>query len=227
MRIDLHLHTEASRDCSSPYPEVLARLRAREIGVQAVTDHNTIEGALRLRELALEDGEGPQVIVGEEVTTSEGELIGLFLEREIPAGLSPEETIDRIRVQGGLVLLPHGFDPLKTMRLTPAARRRVADRIDIVEGFNARVSRPARNAEAVAWAAARDLPVSAGTDAHRVADVGVAWVETPERPIRGPVDLLTALREGEIHGDWTHPLWAVVQKGADMALRAVRRRWPF
>lgn len=227
MRIDLHLHTEASKDCSSPYREVLERLRAREIGVQAVTDHDTIEGALRLRELAHEDGEGPQVIVGEEITTSEGELIGLFLEELVPPGLSPEETIERIRAQGGLVLLPHGFDPLKAMRLKPRARRRVASRIDIVEAFNARVSRPTRNAEARAWAAARDVAVSAGTDAHRVADVGIAWVEAPERAITGPDALLAALREGEIHGDWTHPLWAVLQKGADRALRSVRRRLPF
>lgn len=233
MRIDLHLHTQASHDCASPYEEVLERCRARRIAVQAVTDHDTIEGALRMRELARARG-GPLVIVGEEVSSREGEIIGLFLERRVPPGLGAEETVARIKEQGGLVLLPHGFDPLKRLRLTPAARERVAADIDIVEGFNARVSHPRHNRAALAWARERGLAVAAGTDAHRVADVGVAFVESrprseappgsPPEPLPdAPATLLAALHDGVLQGAWTHPAVAIVKKAFDRSARAWRR----
>lgn len=232
MRIDLHLHTEASRDCASPYREVLERCLARRIAVQAVTDHDTIEGALRLRDLAAERG-GPAVIVGEEVSTRDGEIIGLFLEARVPPGESAEETVARIKAQNGLVLLPHGFDPLKRYRLQPAARARVAADIDIVEGFNARVSRPRHNRAALAWARERGLAVSSGTDAHRVADVGVAYVESGTEAdgaelsaaavAADPAALLAALHDGELQGAWTHPAVAIVKKAYDRSARAWRR----
>src|SRR5690625_627982 len=180
MRIDLHCHTEASHDCSSPLEDVLLRLRQKYIAVQPVTDHNVIDGALRLRAMAVAPGD-PQIIGGEEVTTSEGELIGLFLEERIPAGLSPEETVERIRGQGGLVVLPHGFDPLKAHRLSPQARERIAQDIDIVEVFNARVSSPRRNSDAGVWAAERDLASSAGPDAPVLRETGPTCVSLTDR----------------------------------------------
>ncbi|HEX7003074.1 MAG TPA: PHP-associated domain-containing protein [Trueperaceae bacterium] len=224
MRIDLHCHTEASHDCSSQFDGVITRCRQQRIAVQAVTDHDQIWGALELREKSTAPGD-PLIIVGEEVTTREGEIIGLFLEELIPADLSPEEVVERIREQGGLVLLPHGFDPLKTHRLSPAARERIAHEIDIVEVFNTRVSHPRRNAQASQWAAERDLPASAGTDAHIVPALGTAWVETPDRPIEGPEDLLAALRAGAISGTWTHPVAAYAYKLWDRGRRAAYRGW--
>lgn len=222
MRMDLHCHTEASHDCASPLDAVLLRCRQQNIAVQAVTDHNEIRGAVELRRSATAPGD-PQVIVGEEVTSSEGEIIGLFLEERIPAGLSPEEVVERIRDQGGLVLLPHGFDPYKAHRLSPAARERIAEEIDIVEVFNARVSHPRRNGQASDWAVERDLPASSGTDAHLVSALGTAWVETPDRRIDGPDALLAALRAGTVSGTWTHPFAAYAYKLWDSGRRAARR----
>ena len=224
MRIDLHCHTEASHDCSSRFDGVITRCRQQRITIQAVTDHDQIWGAQELKAMSTAPGD-PQIIVGEEVTTSEGEIIGLFLEELIPPDLKPEEVVERIREQGGLVLLPHGFDPLKTHRLSPAARERVADRIDIVEVFNSRVSHPKRNAQASQWAAERDLPASAGTDAHIVQALGTAWVETPDAPIEGPEDLLEALRAGTVSGTWTHPVAAYAHKLWDRGRRAAYRGW--
>lgn len=224
MRIDLHCHTEASHDCSSPLDAVLTRCRQQNIAVQAVTDHNEIAGALELAQTATAPGD-PLIIVGEEVTSREGEIIGLFLEEKIPAGLQPEEVIARIREQGGLVLLPHGFDPLKAHRLSPAARGRIAGNIDIVEVFNARVSHPRRNAEAAQWAADHDLAASSGTDAHVLSALGTAWVETPQREIDGPQALLEALRAGTISGTWTHPVAAYAYKVWDSGRRAALRGW--
>lgn len=212
-KIDLHLHTEASFDCVVPLPALLERLTETGITVQAVTDHNEIWAAQKVQALADErrrtHPQTPQIIVGEEVSTSEGEIIGLYLTEPVPRDLSPEETVERIKAQGGLVLLPHGFDPLKKKRLTPAALARIAEHIDIVETFNARISRPRWNRAGAAWADLRGLPKSAGSDAHTLADVGDAWVETQAVvDVSTPAGLLKALRCGTVAGKWTHPLLA-------------------
>ena len=226
MRIDLHCHTEASSDCKTSISKILARARVKGIAVQAVTDHNEVWGAQELQTLAeaQDEREVPTIIVGEEVSTREGEIIGLFLSECIPRGLSPEETVGRIKAQGGLVLIPHGFDPLKRHRLKPEALARIADDVDIVEAFNARISRPRWNRAAAAWADARGLLKSAGSDAHTLADVGTAWVEAPGRPVRSPADLLEALRLGTVSGRWTHPLLALGYKTWDSGFQTLKGR---
>jgi predicted metal-dependent phosphoesterase TrpH len=225
MKIDLHAHSEASADCSTPLAAILERCRARGVRVQAITDHNEIWGAQKLKELAAQagNGENPEltVIVGEEVSTTEGEIIGLFLSEAIPAGLTPEETVARIKAQDGLVVIPHGFDPLKRWRLQPVALERIAGQVDVVETFNARVSRPRWNQAAVAWAQAHKLSMSAGSDAHTLADIGSAWVEVPRQPVSDPQDLLDALGHGTPVGIWTHPVLAFMYKMVDRT----RRRW--
>ena len=222
MKIDLHLHTIASHDCRTPLPEVAARCRRRGIRVQAVTDHDQIWGA---QELALSADEDLDVIVGEEISTSEGEIIGLFLTELIPPRMSPEETVAAIREQGGLVLLPHGFDPHKTHRLRPDARERIAEDIDIVEVFNARVSHPRRNRHASDWAALHEAPASAGTDAHIPAAIGEAWVLTPPMDATTPEGLLRTLRLGVPDGTWVHPLPAYGYKLWDAGRRAALSGW--
>lgn len=226
MKLDLHCHSEASSDCRTPIHAFPDLLRARGISVQAITDHNEIWGGVALRTLvrarSLDDE--LTIIVGEEVSTREGELIGLFLTERIPAGLSPEETAAEIKRQGGLVLLPHGFDPLKRHRLRPEARERIAEMIDIVESFNARISRGRYNREAAAWATTRGLPLSGGSDAHTEDQIGDAWSEAPDRKVRTPEDLLAALRAGQVIGTWTHPAIAFGKKQLSSLRRASRTR---
>lgn len=217
MRIDLHCHSEASHDSRTPLSSFVQRCKTRGISVQAITDHNQVWGAKKLQEMC--QGTGLTVIVGEEISSSEGELIGLFLEEKIPAGLSAKETIAHIKAQGGLVLLPHGFDPLKRWRLRPEVLEHLSSHIDIVETFNARISRPHWNRVAMRWADQHQLPQSAGSDAHTLAQVGNAWVQTPQRPINGPEDLLEALRVGTVMGRWTHPVVAFAYKIWDFAHR--------
>ena len=165
MKIDLHCHTEASADCSTPLALFPARCRERGVRVQAITDHNEIWGAQKLQEMVEEEaikkaGFPLTIIVGEEVSTTHGEIIGLFLKERIPAGMSPKETVASITEQGGLVLLPHGFDPLKRWRLQPAALETIEDQIDIVETFNARISQLRWNQAAVDWTKAHGRPMS-------------------------------------------------------------------
>ena len=130
---DFHMHTAFSRDCDTP-PKVMAR-RCAEAGLNciAVTDHNTIRGALEVRELV-----DFTVIVGEEVKSTKGDIIGLFLEEEVPRGLSPMETVRNIKGQGGLVMVPHPYDMIRKGPLAPDALREVLPFVDLVETLNAR-----------------------------------------------------------------------------------------
>lgn len=213
MKMDLHCHTEASWDCSTALESIPDQCRKHGIRVQAITDHDEIEGAVKLKQMVEEDPESDlSIIVGEEIMTSEGEIIGLFLKRRIEPGLSPEETVQKIHEDKGLALLPHGFDPYKRFRLRPEARERIKNDLDIIETFNARVSRPRWNEDAVQWAKANNVVMSAGSDAHRLIDIGAAWVEVPKRPIHNPEDLMDALEGGIPVGDWTNPVWAFVLK---------------
>lgn len=229
MKIDLHCHSEASTDCSTPLELFPARCRERGVWVQAITDHNEIWGAQKLQEMVEEEkvkkaGFPLTIIVGEEVSTTHGEIIGLFLKEKIPAGMSPRETVAAIKEQGGLVSLPHGFDPLKRWRLQPVALGTVEDEIDIVETFNARISQLRWNQAAVDWAKVHNVPMSAGSDAHTLADIGSAWVEVPVQYIRNPQDLLGALQSGVPVGEWTHPVVAFAYKLWDRSLRRFRAR---
>jgi predicted metal-dependent phosphoesterase TrpH len=224
MKIDLHCHTEASADCSTPLELFPARCRERGVWVQAITDHDQIWGAQKLQEMVEEEklkkaGFPLTIIVGEEVSTIYGEIIGLFLKEKIPAGMSPKETVEAIKEQDGLVLLPHGFDPLKRWRLQPAALEMIEDEIDIVETFNARISQLRWNQAAVEWSKVHKRPMSAGSDAHTLADIGSAWVEVPVQQVKTPQDLLTALESGVPVGEWTHPVIAFAYKFWDRSLR--------
>ena len=223
MRIDLHCHSESSWDSSSPLKEIPERCVEKNIRIQAMTDHDQIFGAQELQKTVLSQGNIPlSIIVGEEISTSEGEIIGLFLTHKIEAGLSPEKTVAEIKEQGGLVLLPHGFDPLKRWHLKAEARKRIASSIDIVETFNARISRPRWNRVAVKWAEEKRVLMSAGSDAHTIADIGSAWVEVAARPILSPADLMAALKDGVPMGVWTHPVIAFFYKMVDRTRRKIR-----
>ena len=229
MKIDLHCHSEVSPDCSTPLALFPARCRERGVWIQALTDHNEIWGAQKLQEIVEKErirkgGLSLTIIVGEEVSTTNGEIIGLFLKEKVPAGMSPKETVTAIKEQSGLVCLPHGFDPLKRWRLQPAALETVADEIDIVETFNARISQLRWNQAAVDWSKLHGLPMSAGSDAHTLADIGSAWVEVPVQKIEDPQDLLAALQSGVPVGEWTHPVLAFAYKLWDRSLRRLGLR---
>jgi predicted metal-dependent phosphoesterase TrpH len=202
-RIDFHSHTGHSGDSLLPARALLDAAARRGLAALAVTDHNTLGGARQALSLVARDParyRGLRVFPGEEVKTAEGELIGLFLAEELPRGLSPEETIDRIKAQGGLVLVPHPFDRLRGSRLREAALERVADRLDALEVFNARTTLNGDNARAAAFARRHDLPMVAGSDAHVAWEVGNAYLELDEPPAEEPQALLAQLRLGRVGG---------------------------
>jgi len=193
MKADLHLHTCYSPDSNSSVENIVAHCKKFGIGCVAVTDHNAIEGGLRMQEIA------PfPVIVGEEVKSNAGEIIGYFLKERIPAGLSPRDVISRIKDQGGLVCLPHPFDGLGRYPLKANERDSLLDQIDIIEVFNARSIRNNFSQQALDFAEEHGLLKSAGSDAHSVSEVGNAYVEITE--FNGPEEFKQALASGTIGG---------------------------
>ncbi len=211
LRADLHTHTHYSPDSiASPWQFVEA-CRRRGINCLAVTDHNTIRGALVVRELA----DFP-VIVGEEVRSAEGEIIGLFLTEDVPKGLPAEETVERIEGQGGLVGLPHPYDRARR-GLRPEARERLLERIDFVETLNARIVFPGDNDAARRLADGNGVAMTAGSDAHSSWELGRAYVEM--RPFEGPQDFLAALREGRLAGGLSSPLVHLISRYAVLRRR--------
>ena len=192
--IDLHLHTDWSHDCSIPAEDLLDHAEAIGLGGIAVTDHNVFGGALEVAELART--RDLVVIPGEEVKTdNQGEVIGLFLEEEIPRGMSFADTIDAIREQGGLVYLPHPFDRLHAIPDPATIHRHLAE-IDVFEVYNARLLRDSFNDEALRFARKYRLLQGAGSDAHVLQGVGTGVVRM--RRFDGPEEFLLSLRSAEI-----------------------------
>jgi glycosyltransferase involved in cell wall biosynthesis len=191
---DLHMHTSWSHDCSIDVDELLAHAEAEGLGAIAVTDHNVFGGALEALERA--PSRNLIVIPGEEVKTAEdGEVIGLFLQEEIPRGMSFGETIAAIRAQGGLVYVPHPFDRLHAIP-SPATLHKHLAEIDVFEVYNARLLFEAYNDEAVRFARKYNLTAGAGSDAHVLQGVGTGAVRL--RRFDGPEEFLVSLRSAEI-----------------------------
>jgi predicted metal-dependent phosphoesterase TrpH/glycosyltransferase involved in cell wall biosynthesis len=191
---DLHMHTEQSHDCSVPVAALLDHAERIGLGAIAVTDHNVFAGALEAVELAR--GRGLHVIPGEEVKTDgQGEVIGLFLQHEIPRGMPMAATIAAIREQGGLVYLPHPFDRLHAIPDAQTLHRHLAE-IDVLEVYNARLLRDSFNDEAVRFARKYNLLAGAGSDAHVLQGVGTGLVRM--RAFETPEEFLLSLRSAEI-----------------------------
>lgn len=194
VRVDLHSHTMWSGDCTTTPDEVEEAVVASGIDVLCVTDHSAIRGAIEL------SARLPcRVIVGEELRTHAGEVIGLFLTERVPFGVSAHEAASRIRAQGGLVYIPHPFDPVRH-NLREAELRALADDglIDAIEAFNAKTSLAHLNEQAAALARELDLPGGAGSDAHVPDALGAAYIEMPD--FDGPREFLDSLREGVVVG---------------------------
>jgi predicted metal-dependent phosphoesterase TrpH/glycosyltransferase involved in cell wall biosynthesis len=190
---DLHLHTEHSYDCAVPVPELLGYAEAQGLGAIAVTDHNVFSGALEAVELSR--GRSLTVIPGEEVKSASGEVIGLFLRTEIPAGMTMGETIAAIRDQDGVVYLPHPFDRLHTIPDATTLHRHLAE-VDVFEVYNARLLFEAMNDEALRFARKYNLTMGAGSDAHVLQGVGTGLVRM--RAFETPEEFLIALRSAEV-----------------------------
>jgi predicted metal-dependent phosphoesterase TrpH len=170
--VDLHCHTAASFDCLASPESVVKAAASRGLTHLAITDHDRIEGALQARDAA---PAGLTIIVGEEVKTSDGDLVALFLERAVPPGMSARDTIAAVREQGGMVGIPHPFDRYRGSMLNDPKLEAIGQLVDWVEAHNARIVGAAGNERAAAFAKELGLPGVAVSDAHSTIEVGVAY----------------------------------------------------
>ena len=200
LRADLHVHTSYSPDSEMSPARLVARCLKTGLNCLAVTDHDNIEGALAVRELA------PfRVIVGEEVCSADGEMTGLFMSESVPPGLPALETALRIREQGGLVSIPHPFDRFRSRVITADGLNDILPQADIIEVFNSRNSMDADNRKASYLAGEHGLLGSAVSDAHTALEVGRTYVEMPDFD-GTPGGFLAALAEGRLIANKTSPL---------------------
>ena len=209
IRADLHNHTYFSPDSVLSPKQVVERVHRAGIDCIAITDHNTVRGGLAVREIA----DGFQVIVGEEVRTSDGEVLGLFLSEDVPRGLPARETIALIKAQGGIVGVPHPFDHLRSA-LNEAELEALIREIDFIEALNSRIVFAVHNKLALEFARRHDKPVSAASDAHSPREVGRSYVEMP--PFTGASDFLESLRQGRLLGKLSSPLIHMVSRYAKL-----------
>jgi len=194
---DLHCHTSASFDSLSQPAAVMRAASERGLTHIAITDHDRIDAALAARDDA---PEGLTVIVGQEVRTTAGDLIGLYLEKPVPPGMAPHEAAAMIRDQGGVVGLAHPFDRFRA----GAGRRGWEDELellvpllDYVETWNARLLIGGGNQRAAEFAHGSGLPGVAVSDAHTVMEVGVSYVVV-DAPLDTAAEMRAALREARL-----------------------------
>jgi predicted metal-dependent phosphoesterase TrpH len=195
----MHSHTMWSGDSTTTPDELATAVRESGIDVLCITDHNAIKGAV-----ALVDRLPCRVIVGEELRTHSGEIIGLFLTEHIPFGISARDAAIRIREQGGVVYIPHPFDPLRNNLASAALDALVEEGlVDAIEVFNAKTSLSSLNTKARAFADHHGLAAGAGSDAHVPDALGAAYVEMSD--FEGPAEFLAALRKAEVIGHYADP----------------------
>ncbi|MGD0806969.1 MAG: PHP domain-containing protein [Anaerolineales bacterium] len=201
LRADFHAHTVYSSDGSTDIPKFIAAARRAGLDRVAVTDHNTLRGALEAAALA------PDLIIpGEEIMTTEGELLGYYLQKEIPRGLTPEAAIAQLRDQGAAISVSHPFDRLRHGAWKVDALRRILPLVDAIEGFNARCLFAEDNRRADLFARGNKIPATAGSDAHTAFELGAAGLEVP--PFQDPATLRAALPQAMVFGRlspwWVH-----------------------
>ncbi|MEK7602811.1 MAG: PHP domain-containing protein [Patescibacteria group bacterium] len=185
IRLDLHTHSNASPDGGISAAQYHKVLSSGLLDCIAITDHNRIDFALEMQQAY-----GERIIVGEEIMTSAGEIIGLFLEKKIRPGLSPEETIDAIDSQNGIVYIPHPFETLRK-GLDSRILDELKGRIDIIEVYNGRALVQNRSQQAAVWAKLNTVPSAASSDAHGIKGLGKTFTGVAALPTKKTlVDLL-------------------------------------
>ncbi len=189
IKIDFHIHSCYSKDSLMPVNTIIETLQKRGLNAFALTDHNNMDGVFEARRSG-----NVKFIPGEEIKTSHGEIIGLFLKEAIPPGLPSEKTVKLIKDQGGLVYVPHPFDRWRSSRIAFPELERIRKDIDIIEIFNGRIITPGDNKKAEEYAKNYDITMGVGSDSHLVCELGLSYVEIED--FSTPEELLEALRAG-------------------------------
>jgi hypothetical protein len=189
LKTEFHCHTNASPDGLPTPKQLVDACRKRGIDRVIVTDHNTIAGALEAQRIAPD-----LVIIGEEIMTTQGELLCAFVTDEIPAGLDPRDAITKLRAQGAFISVSHPFDRFRDGAWRESDLLAILPLVDAIEVFNARCFLSADNDRARAFAETHDIPGTCGSDAHSAMELGRGTLLLPT--FSGGDDLRSVIRQG-------------------------------
>lgn len=178
MKIDMHLHTWYSRDGISPVEKIIKTVRKKRkegsLDGIAVTDHDTTKAWADFKKA------GFPVVYGQEVTSTMGDMLALFIQEEIKSR-KPEEVIDEVQDQDGLVVLPHPFDVNRKSYFKKAVE--FAKKVDGFEVFNSRMRTPNGNKKAFDFAKKNKIPMTGGGDSHIRFEIGNAFTQAEANDI--------------------------------------------
>jgi len=197
--VDFHTHTSASKDSLTSPERFVEAAHRKKLDRVVVTDHNGIAGAKAANALDPE-----RIIVGEEIMTSKGEILAAFVTEEIPRGLSPLETIKRLRDQGAFISISHPFDSWRNGAWKLENLLEITPLVDAIEIFNARCINAVDNQKAVEFARKQYLHGTAGSDAHAAFELGKAVLVLPQ--FTGPDELRKVIGKGQVQGGLS-PIW--------------------
>jgi len=199
IKLEFHCHTHASKDSLTRPVDLIAVARRRGIDRVVITDHNSIAGA---REAQAIDPE--LIIVGEEIMTTQGEILAAFVQEEIPAGLSPLETIVQLKAQGAFISVSHPFDELREGGWMENDLLEILPLVDAIEVYNSRCMFPRFNLRARAFAERHDLAGTVGSDAHAAFEVGRSLLLLDQ--FSGADGLRKVIRTAKMQVKWS-PWW--------------------
>lgn len=199
-RLELHAHTIYSKDCLTRLDKLQNICKKHSIDKFAITDHNTAQAALQMAHLY------PMwIIPGEEIMTTEGELLAWYIKEEVPPQLTPQETIERLRDQHAVIGIAHPFDRYRRGAWQPEQLTEIVDLVDCVEVFNARCIHNEDNLKALDFAKEHNKLMTCGSDAHSPQEYGKAVLKT--RPFANTADgLRQALQDATREETQSSPL---------------------
>ncbi len=188
-RTEFHCHTIYSKDSLVSPLRLVETCRRKGIDRVIITDHNSIAGAIEAQKIAPE-----LVIVGEEIMTTKGEILAAFVKEEIPRGLTPQETIGRLKEQRAFISISHPFDFTRSGHWQEADLLEILPEIDAIETFNARCLLPRMNKDAQEFAKKHNLASTVGSDAHTLFELGRATLTLPQ--FKSGSELRAVIRQG-------------------------------
>jgi hypothetical protein len=201
LNVEFHCHTIYSKDSLTPPAKLVETCRRKGIDRVVVTDHNSIQGALRAKEL-----DPQRVIVGEEIKTTQGEILAAYVCEEIPRGLPPGEVLDRLEAQGAFISVSHPFDTMRSGGWNVDDLLAILPRVHAIETFNARCIHPEFNQQAIDFAQQYGLPGTVGSDAHAAFELGKATLRLPA--FDDVASLRAVIGQGKMQGGlspwWVH-----------------------
>jgi predicted metal-dependent phosphoesterase TrpH len=201
IKTDFHCHTIYSRDSLVRVEDLPRICNKKGLHKLVITDHNTIEGAV-----IAHNSDPERFIIGEEILTQQGEILGIFVKEEIPPNLSAQETIKLLRSQGAFISVSHPCDKFRKGHWQVEDLNEIMPGIDAIEVFNSRCLLPHFNLDAIIYAQQHHLLGTVGSDAHSLGEIGIAALLLPNFTDTASLKQALTLSEPKVRpsGPWVH-----------------------